>query len=108
MPTRWFSSHTSGGAVGIYLSIYLSIYISIYKSISIYAIFCLVKVRDHFCSTLDHTALGITARIAKFEALLRSKDPGECPPPPVSVLAVALDPPSCSVTYVLPPPLPVL
>jgi len=33
MPTRWFSSHTSGGAVGIYLSIYLSIYISIYLSI---------------------------------------------------------------------------
>jgi len=33
------------------------------------------EVRDHFCSNLDHTALGITARIERFAGLLAAKDP---------------------------------
>ena len=32
-------------------------------------------MRDHFCAKLDHTELGITAKIADLEALLRKKDP---------------------------------
>ena len=31
------------------------------------------EVRDHFCSNLDHTALGITARIERFAGLLAAK-----------------------------------
>ena len=31
------------------------------------------EVRDHFCSNLDHTSLGITARIERFAGLLAAK-----------------------------------
>ena len=41
------------------------------------AFFCFTalmsEVRDHFCSNLDHTALGITARIERFAGLLAAK-----------------------------------
>ena len=35
----------------------------------------MAECRDHFCSKLDHTAVGITARIGRLEALLMAKDP---------------------------------
>ena len=43
------------------------------------AFFCftnlMAEVRDHFCAKLDHTELGITAKIQNLEALLAQKDP---------------------------------
>ena len=35
----------------------------------------LPQTRDHFCSKLDHTELGITAKISALEMLIRKKDP---------------------------------
>jgi len=35
----------------------------------------MAELRDHFCSKLDHTAIGITAKIGVMEALIRKKDP---------------------------------
>ena len=43
------------------------------------AFFCftnlMAEVRDHFCAKLDHTELGITAKIQNLETLLQKKDP---------------------------------
>ena len=43
------------------------------------AFFCftnlMAELRDHFCSKLDHTALGITAKVTMMEQLIRKKDP---------------------------------
>ena len=43
------------------------------------AFFCfthlMAELRDHFCSKLDHTEIGITAKITKMERLIESKDP---------------------------------
>ena len=35
----------------------------------------MAEVRDHFCSKLDHTELGITAKISELEVLLKQTDP---------------------------------
>ena len=35
----------------------------------------MAEVRNHFCSELDHTNLGVTSSIAAFETLLKQKDP---------------------------------
>ena len=37
-----------------------------------------VQVRDHFCSKLDHTRLGITAKITQLESLIQKKDAALC------------------------------
>ena len=46
------------------------------------AFFCftnlMAELRDHFCSKLDHTAVGITAKVKAMEALLQQKDPQCC------------------------------
>lgn len=43
------------------------------------AFFCftnlMAEIRDHFCSKLDHTELGITAKITRMEKLIEAKDP---------------------------------
>lgn len=43
------------------------------------AVFCfthlMAETRDHFCSKLDHTELGITAKITRMEKLIEAKDP---------------------------------
>ena len=35
-------------------------------------------MRDHFCSKLDHTRLGITAKITQLESLIQKKDAALC------------------------------
>jgi len=35
----------------------------------------MAEVRDHFCSKLDHTNLGITAKIQLLESMIERKDP---------------------------------
>ena len=34
-----------------------------------------LQTRDHFCSKLDHTELGITAKISALEGLIQKNDP---------------------------------
>ena len=35
----------------------------------------LVQVRDHFCSKLDHTAIGISAKVKVMEHMIVRNDP---------------------------------